>query len=77
MQRRLKDFEVIGTCSLSGYILPLLLLPTCISDCQQIPLLVVIMLAMLYNRVPQLWYEANKLLSSLSDRSGDRIVEVL
>jgi hypothetical protein len=55
----------------------LLLLPTCVSDCRQIPLLVVIMLAMLYNRVPQLWSEANKLLSSLSNRSGDRIIEVL
>jgi len=43
-----------------------------------IPLLTIIILAMLYNRVPQVWTRASKLVDSIRNRNNDqvRIVEV-
>jgi hypothetical protein len=51
-----------------------------ISNIKQIPLLVVIILAMLYNRVPQAWSGASVFLSSVRNpadaNAQPRIVEV-
>jgi hypothetical protein len=42
----------------------------------QIPLLVIIVVAMLKNRVPQVWNGASKLYSNIRNKNSERIVEV-
>jgi hypothetical protein len=57
-----------------------LLIESIISNIKQIPLLVVIILAMLYNRVPQAWSGASAFLSSVRNpadaNAQPRIIEV-
>jgi hypothetical protein len=42
----------------------------------QIPLLIVILVAMLYNNLPQTWYEATRFIGSFGALTRDRIAEV-
>ena len=48
------------------------------SNSKQIPLLVVIILAMLYNRVPKVWTGVSEFITSMQDRNQQpRSVEVV